>query len=127
MNSINLIGNITKDIELRSTTSGKSVVELNIAVNGIGENEVVYIPVVVWEKQAENVAKYCFKGSKIGVSGKLIQSEYETQDGTKRRITKVQANHIEFLTKPVEKKESNDPLEDFSNDIEVTESSDLPF
>ena len=127
MNSINLIGNITKDIELRSTASGKSVVELNIAVNGIGENEVVYIPVVVWEKQAENVAKYCFKGSKIGVSGKLIQSEYETQDGTKRRITKVQANHIEFLTKPVEKKESNDPLEDFSNDIEVTESSDLPF
>ena len=87
----------------------------------------MYIPVVVWEKQAENVAKYCFKGSKIGVSGKLIQSEYETQDGTKRRITKVQANHIEFLTKPVEKKESNDPLEDFSNDIEVTESSDLPF
>lgn len=127
MNSINLIGNITKDIELRSTASGKSVVELNIAVNGIGENEVVYIPVVVWEKQAENVAKYCFKGSKIGVSGKLIQSEYETQDGTKRRITKVQANHIEFLTKPAEKKESNDPLEDFSNDIEVTESSDLPF
>lgn len=125
MNSINLIGNITKDIELRSTTSGKSVVELNIAVNGIGENEVVYIPVVVWEKQAENVAKYCFKGSKIGVSGKLIQSEYETQDGTKRRITKVQANHIEFLTKPVEKKESNDPLEDFSNDIEVTD--DFPF
>ena len=54
MNSINLIGNITKDIDLRSTTSGKSVVELNIAVNGIGENEVVYIPVVVWEKQADN-------------------------------------------------------------------------
>lgn len=127
MNSINLIGNITKDIELRSTTSGKSVVELNIAVNGIGENEVVYIPVVVWEKQAENVAKYCSKGSKIGVSGKLIQSEYETQDGAKRRITKVQASHIEFLTRPVEKKESNDPLEDFSNDIEVTEDSDLPF
>lgn len=127
MNSINLIGNITKDIDLRSTTSGKSVVELNIAVNGIRENEVVYIPVVVWEKQAENVAKYCSKGSKIGVSGKLIQNEYETQDGTKRRITKVQANHIEFLTKPVEKKESNDPLEDFSDDVTITDDSELPF
>lgn len=127
MNSINLIGNITKDIDLRSTTSGKSVVELNIAVNGIGENEVVYIPVVVWEKQAENVAKYCSKGSKIGVSGKLIQNEYETQDGTKRRITKVQANHIEFLTKTVEKKESNDPLEDFSDDVTITDDSELPF
>ena len=127
MNSINLIGNITKDIDLRSTTSGKSVAEINIAVNGIRENEVVYIPVVVWEKQAENVAKYCKKGSKIGVSGKLIQSEYEAQDGTKRRITKVQANHIEFLTKPGEKKEVEDSLEDFSDDITLTDDSDLPF
>ena len=125
MNSINLIGNITKDIDLRSTTSGKSVAEINIAVNGIGENEVVYIPVVVWEKQAENVAKYCKKGSKIGVSGKLIQSEYEAQDGTKRRITKVQANHIEFLTRQIEKKEEVDSLEDFSDDITLTD--DLPF
>ena len=127
MNSINLIGNITKDIDLRSTTSGKSVVELNVAINGIGENEVVYIPIVVWEKQAENVAKYCSKGSKIGISGKLIQSEYEAQDGTKRRITKVQANHIEFLTKPIEKKEVEDSLEDFSDDITLTDDSDLPF
>lgn len=125
MNSINLIGNITKDIDLRSTTTGKSVVEINIAVNGIGENEVIYIPVVVWEKQAENVAKYCSKGSKVGVSGKLIQSEYEAQDGTKRRITKVQANHIEFLTRPVDKKEVEDSLEDFSDDIELTDG--LPF
>lgn len=127
MNSINLIGNITKDIDLRSTTSGKSVVELNIAVNGIGENEVVYIPVVVWEKQAENVARYCSKGSKIGVSGKLIQSEYTSQDGTKRRITKVQANHIEFLNKPVGKKEEQDLLEDFSDDVTITDDSELPF
>jgi len=127
MNSINLIGNITKDIDLRSTTSGKSVVELNIAVNGIGENEVVYIPVVVWEKQAENVARYCSKGSKIGVSGKLIQSEYTSQGGTKRRITKVQANHIEFLNKPVGKKEEQDLLEDFSDDVTITDDSELPF
>jgi len=87
MNTVNLIGRLVRDNELKYTKSGKAV-----ATNTI--------PIVVWEKQAESLANYTRKGSKIAVNGKLTSRSYETNDGQKRTVVEVVANQyggIEFL------------------------------
>ena len=95
MNNVVLIGNISTDLELKQTMNGKSVCQFNLAVNGYGE-KTDFIPVQVWNKQAENLVKFQQKGSKIGVSGRLSVDSYE-QDGQKKTFTKVVAHEIEFL------------------------------
>ena len=102
MNNVVLIGNISTDLELKQTMNGKLVCQFNLAVNGYGE-KTDFIPVQVWNKQAENLVKFQQKGSKIGVSGRLSVDSYE-QDGQKKTFTKVVAHEIEFLgTKQQEK------------------------
>lgn len=101
MNQIILTGRLTKDIELRTTTQGKSVTMFSIAVNdGYGDNQKTYFHnVVVWGKSAENMAQYTHKGSKVAVKGKLTSRSYE-KDGQKRYVTEVVADMyggIEFL------------------------------
>ena len=139
MNNVNIIGNITKDIELKYTQNNKAVTTVTLAVNeGYGDNQKTYfIDVQVWEKQAENLAKYCGKGSKIAVSGKLIQQTWE-YEGKKQSKVLIQANNVMFLdtkkeTTPVEKieKKEEDPYTDFGNsvnadEIELTDDM-LPF
>ena len=95
MNNVVLIGNISTDLELKQTMNGKSVCQFNLAVNGYGE-KTDFIPVQVWNKQAENLVKFQQKGSKIGVMGRLSVDNYE-QDGQKKTFTKVVAHEIEFL------------------------------
>ena len=101
MNKVLLIGRMTREAELRTTQSGKTVATLTIAVDdGYGENKKTYFHnVVVWGKGAEAVCSYTHKGSKIGVTGKLTSRTYE-KDGQKRYITEVVAdmmNGVEFL------------------------------
>lgn len=98
MNKVILIGNITKDLELRRTPSNKSVVEFSVALNeGYGEKKTTeYINVVAWEKTAETLANYCGKGSKIMVEGRIKTDTYE-KNGAKVYKTYVLANNIEFL------------------------------
>ena len=142
MNSINLVGRITKDLELRSTPNDNSVCEFSLAVNRIGSEVADFINCQVWNKQAENLAKYQGKGSLIGVVGSLREEKYENKNGETRYKTYVLANNIEYLeTKkqeaaPVETKVQeqpkvsnevvNDPFEQFGNEITLTED-DLPF
>ncbi|MFB5313051.1 single-stranded DNA-binding protein [Enterococcus gallinarum] len=102
MNTVNLIGRLVRDNELKYTKSGKAVATNTIALDdGWGDNKRSYfIPIVVWEKQAESLANYTRKGSKISVIGKLTSRSYETQDGQKRTVVEVVANQyggIEFL------------------------------
>lgn len=144
MNSINIIGNITKDIELKYTKSGKAVTTVSIAVNeGYGDNQKThFIEIQAWEKQAENLAKYCGKGSKIAVSGKLIQQTWE-YEGKKQSKVLVQAFNTIFLDNKKagqavineEKVEETDPFADFGEEhnsgieqqeLELTDE-DLPF
>ena len=102
MNNVVLIGNISTGLELKQTMNGKSVCQFNLAVNGYGE-KTDFIPVQVWNKQAENLVKFQQKGSKIGVSGRLSVDSYE-QEGQKKTFTKVIAHEVEFLgTKQQEK------------------------
>ena len=102
MNTVNLIGRLVRDNELKYTKSGKAVATNTLALDdGWGDNKRSYfIPLVVWEKQAESLANYTGKGSQIAVNGKLTSRSYETQDGQKRTIIEVVANQyggIEFL------------------------------
>jgi len=96
MNSVNLIGRLTKDPELRSTPGGTSVCTIRIAINGIREGEVTYIDVVTFEKQADACARHLGKGREVGVSGRLSYSEWEASDGSKHSKHEV-IGRVQFL------------------------------
>lgn len=148
MNTVNLIGRLVRDNELKYTKSGKAVATNTLALDdGWGDNKKSYfIPIVVWEKQAESLANYTNKGSKIAVNGKLTSRSYETQDGQKRTIIEVVANQyggIEFLdtknsssgvsnsqtnnyTRSQQNSNSTQP-DPFGNSSIDIDSQDLPF
>lgn len=103
MNKVILVGNLTRDPELTTTNSGVSVCRFAIAVqrrfsNSEGERDVDFFNIVVWRGAAENCAKFLKKGSKCGVSGRLQNSSYEAQDGSKRYTTEIIADEVEFLS-----------------------------
>ena len=92
MNKVFLVGNLTKDPELSTTTNGISVCRFSLAVSrryvgASGERETDFINIVVWRGQAENCHKYLKKGSKCGIVGTLQTRSYDAQDGTKRYVT----------------------------------------
>lgn len=102
LNRVVLVGRLTKDPELKTTTSGVAVANFTLAVNrpfsnNQGEKEVDFIPVVVWRKQAENVNQYLRKGSLAGVDGRMQARNYEGQDGRKVYVTEVLAESVQFL------------------------------
>lgn len=103
MNKVVLIGRLTKDPELKFTPgSGTAVATVTLAVdrrlpNKDGQREADFIPVVIWGKQAENTANYVGKGRLIGVSGRIQVRSYDAKDGTKRYVTEVVAEEVQFL------------------------------
>jgi single-strand DNA-binding protein len=104
MNRATIIGNLTKDPELRTTATGKSVCTFTVAVNrGFGDKkETDFLPIVVWSKPnyalAENCAKYLAKGRKVGISGRIQTRNYEAQNGERRYVTEIVAEDVEFLS-----------------------------
>lgn len=101
MNRTFLVGRITADPELRTTPNGIATTRITVAVNRMpnanGERVADFINVVVWRRQAENVAKYCQKGSLVGVEGRLQSRSYDAPDGTRRYVTEVVADNVTFL------------------------------
>lgn len=103
MNKVTLIGRITKDLELKHIGEKNTAnVKFNLAVDNYenGQKGADFIPVVVWGNQAENLCKYCGKGSQIAVNGALKIRSYD-KDGVKKYVTEVLAdgfNGIEFLS-----------------------------
>ena len=104
LNSVNIMGNLTRDPELKYTNSGRSVCNLSIANNRVytknGEKvtEVSYFDIEVWGVIAENCAKYLSKGSGIIVEGRLKQDRWEKDGKTQSRV-RIAANNIHFLPK----------------------------
>ncbi len=100
MNRAIIIGNLTKDPELRTTPQGISVCSFTVAVNrGFGDKkEVDYIPVVTWRGLADNCGKFLSKGRKVGVSGRIQVRSYDDNNGQRRYITEIIADDVEFLT-----------------------------
>lgn len=98
MNNVQLIGNLTKDIELRKTQSGKSVVNFTLAVSRtFNREETDFIQCQAWGKTADILHQYCCKGFKIGLSGNIETGSYD-KNGQRVYTTTVIANNIELLT-----------------------------
>lgn len=130
MNQANLVGRITKDLELRTTKNEKNVCEFTLAVNRVGNENTDFITCVVWDKQAENLCKYQGKGSQIAVSGSIKVDKYENGEGETRYKTYVLANNITYLSsKPSEEvSKEEDSFDEFDGDVEIIDDSDLlPF
>ncbi|MBR3015479.1 MAG: single-stranded DNA-binding protein [Clostridia bacterium] len=105
MNKVILIGNLTRDPELRTTPSGDSVCSFTVAVNRrrgsnaeAGQPEADFFRVSVWRQQGENCAKYLAKGRKVYVSGPVTCRTYVGNDGQTRASLEVTANEVEFLS-----------------------------
>jgi len=101
LNRVILVGRLVRDPELRRTGTGIAVTSFTIAINrnftNKGEREADFIPCVVWNKGAENTAKYCSKGSLVGIDGRLQSRTYENQEGKKVNVIEVVCDSVQFL------------------------------
>ena len=114
MNSVQLVGNLTRDPQTNYVSDTQmAVCRFAVAISRGKDKGADYPNVVVFGKQAENCEKYLHKGSKVAVEGRIQTGSYEKSDGTKVYTTDVIANRIEFLT-PKSEKEEYDPGEDFA-------------
>lgn len=126
MNYVSMIGRLTKTPDIRQTNTGKNVCSFTLAVNrrykdAQGNTTADFFPVQAWEKLAELCVRYLDKGSKVFVSGELRNRSYEAKDGSKRTVTEIIANEIEFLSPKAEP--ATPPVEEWQQ----VEDSDLPF
>ena len=133
MNKVILIGNLTKDPELTTTTSGISVCRFSLAVsrrftNSEGERETDFINVVVWRNLADNCHKFLRKGSKAAVVGNLQTRSYDAQDGSKRYVTEVVADEVEFIStnRNTDSSEGKKKADEVS-ELEPIDDDSLPF
>lgn len=155
MNKVILVGRLTKDPDMRTTSTGMNVASFSLAVNRNFKNkdgnyDTDFFNVSVFGKQAENVSRYVSKGSQVGVEGRLQNRTYDAQDGTKRYVTDVIADNVEFMGSKGGSTPNNysvdatytmvdapsgdtgvdisseDPFKDFGNEISLSDD-DLPF
>ena len=132
MNRVEFIGNLSKAPDVKQTTSGKTVCSLTIAVNrrykdAQGNATADFFSVQAWEKLAELCARYLDKGSKVFVSGELRNRSYEAKDGSKRTVTEIIANEVEFLSPKSESAPAGSTAVPPVEKWEQVEDSDLPF
>lgn len=135
LNNVTLMGRLTADVELRTTTSGKSVATFGIAVDRSytkqgEEKKADFITIVVWGSTADFVAKYFSKGSMIALRGEIQTRNYEDKNGNKRTATEVVAKEVSFCggknesnNSPVAPTQMSAPA-DYE---EIDSDSDLPF
>jgi single-strand DNA-binding protein len=105
INRVVLLGNLTRDPELRHTPSGTAVCSLRLAVNtrrkdqqtGEWTEKPNYFDVTVWGTQGENCAQYLSKGRPVAIDGRLEWREWDAQDGTKRQAVEIIADSVQFL------------------------------
>ena len=139
MNKVVLVGRLTKDPELKfAQGTGTAVATFTVAVNRKfkreGQPEADFIPIVVFGKRAEATANYMTKGKLLSVSGNIQTRNYEAKDGTKRYVTEVIADEVDFLEWGEKKEDrvagrSSQNTGTFGNDESITEvdEGDIPF
>lgn len=121
MNKVILIGNLTKDPELRTTPNGVSVCSFSLAVqrdyaDSSGEKVADFFNITVWREKGENCAKYLKKGKKASVVGTLQNRKYEDSDGAIKYVTDIIASEVEFLS----------PKEEESNEVVASTNRSRP-
>lgn len=128
-NRVILMGNLTRDPELRYTSGGTAVANFSLAVNRRFKTddevreEVDFFDIVVWGKQAENCSEYLSKGRPVLVEGRLQQNRWETSEGQKRSKVEVVANTVQFLGS----RGSEESKGTKGSDTEDFDDSDIPF
>ena len=103
MNKCILVGNLARDPELTTTSNGVAVCRFSIAVsrryaNADGGRETDFLNIVVWRNLGENCHKFLKKGSKVGIVGNIQSRSYDATDGSKRYVTEIVAEEVEFLS-----------------------------
>lgn len=136
LNKVTLLGNLTRDPELKQTSTGKDVVHFSLAINkryrdGDGElqESVTFVDITAWGNQAPPIAQYLQKGSPAVVEGELRQEKWETQEGEKRQKLCVTANSVQFLS-PGRDEADQSPThkaEDEDQSQAADDAVDLPF
>jgi single-strand DNA-binding protein len=148
LNRVFLMGNLTRDPELRYVPSGAAVANFTVAVNrpykdstGDKKEEVSFIRVVVWGKMAEVCGEYLAKGRPVLVEGRLKSRSWEDQTGQKRSALEVVANSVQFLGSRTAKQPETSPKEvdsidlneedtgseSFQNPSQTTGGEEIPF
>lgn len=144
MNKVVLIGRLVRDPDMRTVSSGASVTRFTVAVdrpvynsqNGNNNNQpqADFISCVAWRKQAENIAKYCKKGSQVAVEGRIQTGSYDGKDGVKHYTTDVLADNVTFLSaRSSSSNEGEQPMPDYNEsqkgpqDMPTTDVSQDPF
>ena len=131
MNKCILIGNLTKDPEITTTSNGVSVCRFTLAVtrryaNSEGERDTDFISIVAWRSLADNCHKFIKKGSKVAVVGNIQSRSYDATDGTKRYVTEIVAEEVEFLNTKQTDGVTADRKEEVSK-LEPIDDDTLPF
>ena len=139
MNKVFLIGRLSRDPELRHTTSGMPVCQINVAISRPvsqgSEPQTDFINVVVWNKQAENVARYLSKGRQIAVEGRIQTRNYDNNEGKRTYVTEVIASNVEFLGSANDNNRSNtnsnpfdgNPFDSMEPPMDTTSVDNDPF
>lgn len=131
MNSTNLIGRLTKDLDVRYTGNGKAVVNFTVAVDRpFSRDKTDFINCVAWEKTAENMGQYLSKGSQIGVTGYITTRNYENNQGERVFVTEVLADRVEFLDSKKGDSQGGRPQQQQSNyqqNNKPQQQNDNPF
>ena len=135
LNSVSLMGRLTSDVELKTTSSGKSVANFTLAINKFSTKdhpESSFIDCVAWSGTAELIAKYFKKGQKLVVVGRLETRTFEDKNNTKRKITEVIVSEIDFPdnkgnSTSVTTETVSDSLEEDSGFIAKHDDEEDPF
>lgn len=130
INRVVLVGRLTRDPELRKTTTGTSVASFSLAVDNRlkdenGNKTTSFIPCVVWKEQAENCVRFIHKGSLVGVEGRLNHRTYDNQEGKKVQVIEVVCDSVQFLEP--KKADEETPNTSSNNANTEEEFDDLPF
>ncbi len=126
-NRVVLLGGLTRDPDLRYTPSGTAVADFGLAVNESFKNkegeaieQVCYVDINVWSRQAETCSEYLKKGSQVLIEGRLQFDQWENKEGEKRNKLRVRADRVQFLTSPESKKTTD-------QSDEISDNGEPPF
>lgn len=117
MNSVTLIGRLTKDPDLTYTQNGNAICKFTLAISRQGSEGTDFIRIITWNKTAENCNKYLAKGRQVGIQGRIQTGSYKNSDGNTVYTTDVIANVVEFLSKSQGR----------SDNVPKDEEDDLPY
>ena len=127
LNRIVVIGRLTRDPDLRSTSSGEAVANFTVAVernfkDANGDKKTDFIPCVVWRGLAETCGRYLAKGKLVAVEGRLQIRSYDDKEGNKRTVAEIVADNVQFLTPKSDNAQPAEPMGE-----EMVPLDEIPF